>query len=483
MLPKNLKYQTRIESAPSKSYRSNLAPQNGTGDYKFGDTIIFNIPTRNNLVLVPTESYLKFDVQFTNPTAANYLRWDSCGSHGLIQRLRIFHGSNLLQDIDNYGMLAKLFFDLQVSTDASYGKYNILAGTRNDLNTQLPAIAEANAPAAAAAYAQGDTTTTITLVNAIKAAINGANRQSLQINSGEIIGENVGAGATTTKLTYCLNLFSLLGTLSTQYFPLFACTSGPLRLELQIVSSATQCVGTITDLTPLVINNCEYVANMIELSDSAMAMIQSSLNGQPLQYVVPDYKNYAYTAPSFAANTLTQIQMSIPAKFSSLKSLLLSFRDRSTGTLTYFPFSSIKAGIVDYTFRVGSVVFPPKAPSTIPEMFAEVLKAIGSMSDLHHQPSIEKFTYTIDRNATAIAAANFSSLNSGSFYVGLDLENYANANKDSIFAGYNSNTDDIYFVGNFRTAAGSGDITLRIDAYAMFDEVVVFENNTAYCRF
>ena len=92
MLPKNLKYQTRIESAPSKSYRSNLAPQNGTGDYKFGDTIIFNIPTRNNLVLVPTESYLKFDVQLTNVTAANYLRWDSCGSHGLIQRLRLFHG-------------------------------------------------------------------------------------------------------------------------------------------------------------------------------------------------------------------------------------------------------------------------------------------------------------------------------------------------------------------------------------------------------
>jgi hypothetical protein len=93
MLPKNLKYQTRIESAPSKSYRSNIAPQSGTGIYGFGDTIIVNIPTRNNLVLVPTESYLKFNVAFTNSNNANnYLRWDSCGSHGLIQRLRIFHG-------------------------------------------------------------------------------------------------------------------------------------------------------------------------------------------------------------------------------------------------------------------------------------------------------------------------------------------------------------------------------------------------------
>jgi hypothetical protein len=103
------------------------------------------------------------------------------------------------------------------------------------------------------------------------------------------------------------------------------------------------------------------------------------------------------------------------------------------------------------------------------------------MSDLNHQPSIEKFSYTIDNNATAISAVNFSSLNSGSFYVGLDLENYANANKDSIFAGYNSNTDDIYFIGNFYSPANIA--SFRFDAYAMFDEVLVFENNTAFCRF
>jgi hypothetical protein len=214
-----------------------------------------------------------------------------------------------------------------------------------------------------------------------------------------------------------------------------------------------------------------------------MGMIQSSLGGQPLQYVVPDYRNYAFSSSAFAEDTLTQIQMPIPSKFSSLKSIFLTFRNRSTGALTYFPFSSIKAGIQDYTFRVGSSVYPTKSPNTTTEMFAELLKAIGSMSDLNHQPSIEKFTYTIDFNSTAISAANFSSLNSGSFYVGLDLENYANAPKDSIFAGYNSNTDDIYFVGNFKTAAGSGNTTLRIDAYAMFDEVIVFENNTAFVRF
>ena len=93
MLPKNLRYGSKVESASAKSYRSNIAPMNGTGTYGFNDTIIVNIPTRNNLVLVPTESYLKFNIAFTNGgTGSNSLRWDSCGAHGIIQRIRIYHG-------------------------------------------------------------------------------------------------------------------------------------------------------------------------------------------------------------------------------------------------------------------------------------------------------------------------------------------------------------------------------------------------------
>ena len=62
MLPKQLKYGSKVESAAAKSSRVNIAPSNGTGPYNLGDTIIFNIPTRANLVLVPNESYLKFQV-------------------------------------------------------------------------------------------------------------------------------------------------------------------------------------------------------------------------------------------------------------------------------------------------------------------------------------------------------------------------------------------------------------------------------------
>jgi hypothetical protein len=72
MIPKNLKYGSKVQSAMAESYRTNVQPQNGSGPYTLGQTIILNLPTSNNLVLAPTESYLKFAVTLTNGgTAGN----------------------------------------------------------------------------------------------------------------------------------------------------------------------------------------------------------------------------------------------------------------------------------------------------------------------------------------------------------------------------------------------------------------------------
>ena len=133
-LPRNLKYQNRVESAPAKSSRVNIAPNNGTGPYNLGDTIIINIPTRSSLVLCTQESYLKFTLgAITAGVGAAAIRADSGGLHSIIQRIRIWSGSNLLQDIDNYGLLSKMMFDIQAPSDACYGKFNVLAGCRSDL--------------------------------------------------------------------------------------------------------------------------------------------------------------------------------------------------------------------------------------------------------------------------------------------------------------------------------------------------------------
>ena len=512
MLPKNLKYGSRVESAPAKSLRSNIAPQNGTGPYGLGDTIMINIPTRRNLVLVPSESYLKFSVSFTNTTATDQvqLRWDSCGAHGLFSRLRIFHGSNLVQDISEYSMLVKILYDLQVNTGATYGKYNVMSGCRSDQAITLKPNLLSSATAVNGVAVAGHATAVVTppeltsIINSL-GVIQGV---SNQINSGDFFASTAVANPTAPQ-TYCINLVSLLGSLcANNYFPLFACDSAPLRLELTLHDSIQKIWGTFNPTSTntlsgtIAVRDCEYVANMIELGQDAMSMVQESLNGQPLQFVVPDWRNYQYSQAPGNAATIS-IQFPIPAKFASLKSIFVTQRDRY-GLPYYFPCSSVMDGIRGYQFRIGANLYPLKSPSSSAEMFAECLKAMGSISDLNYTPSVEKGSYTLQNSEinTSITAMANGLNHSGSFYIGLDLENYAGASKDSIFAGYNSNTDDVYCVIDLVTpnlatptivpvAGGvtAGSVvtpargTNRYDAFAMFDAVIVFENGTCYSRF
>jgi hypothetical protein len=128
--------------------------------------------------------------------------------------------------------------------------------------------------------------------------------------------------------------------------------------------------------------------------------------------------------------------------------LLISIRDKGTGAGTFFPFSSVTSGFLEYSFRVGATVMPSKSPTTVAECFSEVLKAMGSIGDINYQPSIDKRSYSIVAStASNDTATTVSTVSSGAFYIGLDLENYSSAPKDTIFAGYNTNTDDIFALG------------------------------------
>jgi hypothetical protein len=122
---------------------------------------------------------------------------------------------------------------------------------------------------------------------------------------------------------------------------------------------------------------------------------------------------------------------------------------------------------------------PTKSPNTLPEMFSELLKSVGSMSDLNHHPAIDFPTYSI-LDSLQDGHTN-PTVSSGSFYIGLDLESYSNSDKSSIFQGYNSNTDDISLVINYNGTGSTSNV--RYDAFALFDSVVVFENNTCYVKF
>lgn len=485
MLPKNLKYQSKVEASPARSSRVNIQPQTGSS-FTLGDTVTFNIPTRRNLVMVPSESYLRFDLSVRNTTGGvGHYRFDSCGAHGIIERLRLYHGSNLLEDMASYGMLAKMLMDLQVNTPSAYGKFNVLAGTRSDLiassqSTTVAASGDLTTINGVAVTTAAATSTQLAAI--LQSVLRAQGLPCRQINSGDFLG-TVAAGAYATMQTYCLNLISCIGSLSTQYFPLFACDSAPLQLQITFVDAITKFLSCVSGTGTVTISNVEFVMNCIELSDEAMQVIVGSLNGEPLQYVVPSYRNYINTV--FLANN-NLVNIPIPAKFSSLKALFTSVRD-AYNTALYMPYSSVLDGLTSWQFRLGSDIAPTKAVDNVPSMFAECIKAIDSMSNQYHSPSIDKTSFSLNASILEAADTNYvhtiarGETQSGSFYIGLDLENYANAPKDTIFAGYNSNTVDIFLTLQYGNVGTPGNT--RYDTFALFDQVLVFQNGTAFVRF
>jgi hypothetical protein len=464
MLPKNLKYQNKVESASANAYTSNIAPQNGTGPYSAGQTIIINIPTRQNLCLIGSESTLKFSLAVTPGGNAAYVRLDRGGANGVIQRLRLYSGSNLLEDVDAYGLIMANLISLQKSTSSTRGKFNISNGTTS-----------------------ADMVTLNTVANQAWNAANSLYGNSYIAPRGEKLlttteNANVTAAAGSTPRTYSISLLSILGTLGSQYVPLFAMTSSPLRLELQLVSNANMFCCSDQALASFSLTNVEYVASFLELSDSSMSIINQSLGGQPLQYVIPSFRNYVYTYA--LPTTALQVNAPIPAKFSSLKSLFGVMRDNANTATTFFPMSSCHYNLSSYNLRIGSKIIPAKAPSTVSEFFIEACKAVGSVSDINHCPSLNMFSYnkTINAANTETAAIMDQTSISNTFIIGCDLEVYSNADKESIFSGYNSTTDDIFIQLQFGGVANAIP-SLRFDFFALYDSLLVCENSTAYCKF
>jgi hypothetical protein len=467
MLPKNLKYQNKVESAAASAYTSNIAPQNGTGPYSAGQTIIINIPTRANLCLIGSESTLKFSLTATNSAGAatTHVRLDRAGANGCIQRLRLYSGSNLLEDIDNYGLLMANLISLQKSNAGVRGKFNITNGTRAD------DIVIGKTTLIGAAYAANNADSTVV-------------GSSFICPGGELLtAAALGADATSPIRTYSISLLSILGTLGAQYLPLFAMTSSPLRLEIQLVDSPNKFICSNKALSSFSLTNVEYVASFLELSDSSMEIINNSLGGQPLQYVVPSFRNYVFT--QFLPSGGAQFNIPVAAKFSSLKSLFGIFRDSTKiGAATFFPYASGHFKMSSYNLRLGSKIIPAKAPSSITEYFIEACKAIGSVSDINHCPTMNMYSYDTTTNVanTETTVLNAASAISSNFLIGVDLEVYANADKDSIFSGYNSTTDDIFCQAIF-SGTGADVASLRSDFYAMYDSLLICENSTAYVKF
>ena len=425
-------------------YLTQIQPQGGS-NYNPSETITINIPTRNNTALIPSESYLRGTLNLSCATAnATAATFESCGVHGFFQRIRVFHGSNLLEDIDNYAQLAKILYDFQAPDDTIKGRFSVTSGTNGNYSS-----------------------TTDTSGN-------------LQIIRGVNRGAVTAVTTTATPVPFAINLISLVGALAQdKYLLLHEMTAAPLRVEIvlkaSVVTSLMSLAGSATAQT-FTMTGVNYCGEFLELPDSAIAAIKAG-SSSPMQMVLPSYRSFTNSAAITTAGT--QVSFPIPAKFSSLKNIFVASRT-SQGADGLYPMSHCKYGLTSYNFRVGSEVLPSSAATSVPEFYNEALKCFGSIADLSLQPSVDLISYQLNVPNVIATLAEASIEDSGSFLVGIDMEVYQNTNTQSIFAGTNSNNSDVFFIANYTPAT---DVTLLQTAFASYDQVLVFENGVCYARY
>lgn len=425
-------------------YLTQIQPQGGS-TYLPGETITINIPTRNNTALIPSESYLKGSLNLSCATAnATAATFESCGVHGFIQRIRVFHGSNLLEDIDNYAQLAKIMYDFQAPDDTIKGRFSITSGCNGDYTST------------------GDTS------------------GNLQIIRGVNRGAVTAVTTTATAVVFGINLISLVGSLAQdKYLLLDQMTAAPLRVEIvlksSVVTSLMSLAGSATAQT-FTMTGVNYVGEFLELNDSTLSAIKAG-SSSPMQMVLPSYRSYTNSAA--IATSTTSVSFPIPAKFSSLKSIFVASRT-SLGADGLYPMSHCKFGLAQYNFRVGSEVIPSSAPTTVPEFYNEAIKCFGSIADLQLQPSADLISYQLNVPTTISTLTEASTKDSGSFVIGLDMEVYQATSTQSIFAGVNTNNSDIFLLANYTPASN---VTIFQTAFAAYDQVLVFENGVCYAKY
>jgi hypothetical protein len=299
----------------------------------------------------------------------------------------------------------------------------------------------------------------------------GENGAGIALNTAEIA-----ANTDLNEAQFSIPLMTIFN-LSNNYVPCWALTSSSLRLEIQWASCLSAFINYPVGnaLGPLqnsqtVFNDVSLTCNFMELSDSAMAIIQNSLQGRPVEWVCSSYANYIFNTTLPTA--ITTVSMAVPAKFNSLKSLLFTFRPTASasGTNTtagsgVYGSESLKRFLAEYDARIGSRVVPSDKPNTTAQFYSEFLRAISSVGNLDHETNITWAMYSADNSVAAT---------SSKFAVGFDLESYSAVDLSKTYQGLNTSTDDIF--ANFRFGAQGAERATRIDAYAYYDQLIVCQN-------
>ena len=471
-------------SAPrSRSYRLSVAPLNKSV-FSPADQVIFEIPTsRKGVWLDQSQSYLKFSVQCSSTAAAavggSGLYLDN-SAYSFFQKCDIYHSSNLLESINEYGQLANFLIDTSLTQSDKAG-LSALIGTNATNNTL----------AGQAAYAQY--------------GIN-INSQVAGDRSGMSLASVSTAAGINTAIPYTFTLPILSGVIgvnSSKMLPL-GNLSSPIRCEFYLsqLDDAIYAGTTGAGLNWQLIN-VEMDLCFVEINDPAFELIQAA--GTPEYISTVSYRQASTYLPAATSGEFTCL---LPFRFSSLTALYGRFRNAVNAvngvnaSASYRKSSSISPNFSSYYYRVGSSIYPNKPiylnngslVGTFNEGYAELLKSFHALSASVGNSAILFNQYNVAATASQGAAAAYApgskttgtlDTHNNAFAIGLELQSFSNRN-DSILSGLSTMNSQVFFTGTVisgSTCGGANNYNYTADFFAQFDMILVIQDGIMSAKF
>ena len=441
-LTSDLFYNLKPSTARCRSYQAAI-PSSNKSTFAPGDTIVTYVGARRNCFLDCANSYIKFTIRNTDATAANNLTIDGTAA-SFINSLNVYHGSNLLESVQQYDVLFSYLADFQLDMAKKLGLSAAFGCTPQRTGLSL-------------------------------------------------------AGGGTNQMTFCLPILSgVVGVMNDKYLPLSL--ADDIRLEwalnptyLSVVAGLTN--STVADWSMI---NFELQLNIVELSDDAMRMVSAVTPfTQPVYMHGSSWRHYSSVVPASAAG---QQSFLVPARFASLKGLVVCPR-RSTemgntaaGKTSYSISSRINPNIASYWWRLGSILVPQR-PVTLSNSnttggyaqgFMEILRSFHSLGNFAISSSIAANTadgegtasYNIadvaETGTTVALAGTMGTSYRNAFAIGQELESISNRG-DSLLAGVNTLNQQIFFEYTSNVAIGAASYTL--DFYANYDHILCLDEN------
>jgi len=511
-------YNLKPSAVRSRSYRASIPPTNKSS-FVPGDTMIFYVPGgRRNTYLDTAQSYIRYTIK--NNDTSYSATFDGSGAC-VLNRLDAFHGSNLLETIQQYNAVYNYILDVQtnaasrIGMSAAYGFNTNLTGGLYITESQSSSttattiiITAANSAIQPGQIVVGTNippNTTVISVSGTTITTSGGMTVATLTQDVEFYSSGsplsvVRAGSTLAasggSQTICMPVMSgVIGMYSEKALPIGLLVDD-IRLEFSLEQNLIGMVWSGTPTNNWTITNAELELCIIELSDEGEQMVRSITPPERPIYI--HSSSWRHYVSSLAASTSGMYSTLVPARFASVKQLVLCPR-RSTeinSATSYSLSSRINPNIQTYWWRCGSSIIPNKyitldnggsTTAGFAEGFTELLRSWHALNSYYISTSLPYNVYNVaDGGAATFANGNIQSISTFSnsflngFVIAQELESFAQKN-DVMIAGLNTLSSQVFFECNIASTGPT--VSYTLDFYAWYDQILVLENGILSVRF